>query len=150
MKTLIKWIVLGAVLALLAILFLGGGGDWRRTLGIARTHASNAAHRVGVSTEALQSAGGVPASGDAIACARTCRENLSRIHSAKAAIRSKSGGIEVRDVSWDAILKEMGAGAIPRCPCGGSYRQGTMQERPTCSIGANGTTDKADDHAITN
>ncbi len=150
MKRLIKWIVIAAVVAFVAILFLGGGGDWRRTLGIARTHASNAAHAAGVSTQALQSAGGPAPSGDAVACARSCRETLARIHSAKAAIRSKSGGIEVRDVSWDAILKEMGTRSMPRCPCGGSYRQGTMQERPICSIGANGTANQADDHAISN
>ncbi len=150
MKRVVKFLILAAILAASAMFALGGGGgDWRRTLGIARTHASNAAHRAGVSVENLQLPGGSPAGGDAIECARQCRENLSRIHTAKAAIRSKTG-IEVRDVSWDAILKEMGGGSIPRCPCGGTYKPGTMQERPTCSIGANGTTDRADDHAINN
>jgi len=131
----------------LGVVWAGATGkfDWRRMLGIGRTYAGNAVQAVGVPAGGLSNYGNAAPNNPE--CAGKCRTMLARIHSAKLALRSKSG-VEVRDSSWDAVLKEMGERSIPNCPCGGKYILNTMQDLPTCSFGANGTTDTADDHAI--
>lgn len=78
--------------------------------------------------------------------AAICRQNLRRIESAKRAVASRLG-IATGSVSWDQVLKEMG-GKMPKCPKGGEYTLGTLDQLPRCSIGANGTPDTKDDHLI--
>ena len=112
---------------------------------IANYRGQNAMQSVGADTSAITNYGNAAPNNPE--CAGKCRAILTRVHSAKLGLRSKTG-LEVRDSSWDAVLKEMGERVIPRCPCGGSYILNTMQDLPTCSYGANGTTDMADDHAI--
>ncbi len=85
-------------------------------------------------------------SGNAIDCANACRGNLRRIESAKRSLHSR-GMFATGSVSWDAVVKEMG-GKAPKCPCGGTYRLGTLEMLPTCSISANGTAAPDDDHII--
>jgi len=141
----IKFIVLGSVALLLIWGTVTGAIPWRNILGISRTVVGNAAHSAEAAAENLDLGGGRTGVGGP-AAATQCRENLTRIHTAKLSIRSKSG-IEVKDVSMDAVMKEMG-GKMPKCPSGGTYSIGSMQSLPTCSVGANGNTDGTDDHLI--
>lgn len=78
--------------------------------------------------------------------AQVCRGNLRRIESAKRAVAGRTG-VSVGAVSWDDVVKEMG-GQMPRCPAGGDYSLGALGQLPRCSIGAAGTPDPKDDHAI--
>jgi len=141
----IKFVVMGSVALLLIWGTVTGVIPWRRILGISRTVVGNAAHTAGQAAGNLSTGGG-PSNVGGPAAATQCRENLTRIHTAKLSIRSKTG-IEVKDVSWDAVVKEMG-GRMPKCPSGGTYSIGTMQSLPSCSVGANGNTDGTDDHQI--
>lgn len=146
MAKFIKFTVIGVVVLLLAWGTMSGVIDWRRIFGVSRTLVGNAANTAGAAAGSLNTGGG-STSGNIAAGAPQCRENLTRIHTAKLSIRSKTG-IEVKDVSWDAITKEMGGGPMPKCPNGGTYSIGSMQALPLCSIGANGTPDGTDDHLI--
>lgn len=78
--------------------------------------------------------------------AAQCRENLTRIRNAKAAIQQRSG-MTLRHVDWNQVKAEL-RGAVPSCPGGGQYLLGSMQELPRCSVGACGTSDTSDDHII--
>lgn len=75
-----------------------------------------------------------------------CRQNLRRLESAKRAVATRKG-LSTGTVSWDDVLKEMG-GKRPVCPSGGEYTLGSLEYLPRCSIGAGGTPDTKDDHAI--
>jgi hypothetical protein len=81
--------------------------------------------------------------------ASKCRENLRMIESAKRAVAEREGK-SVGEVSWSAVLKEMNLTDPPKCPSGGEYTLGNIGETPRCSIGANDTIDKADDHILVN
>lgn len=81
--------------------------------------------------------------------ARICRENLKMIESAKRAVASKQG-ITVGEVSLSAVLQEMKATTLPKCPDGGEYTLGKLNEAPRCTKGGMGTTDPADDHILKN
>jgi hypothetical protein len=67
-----------------------------------------------------------------------CINNLRQIDGAKqqwALENGKTNGI----VTWSAIKPYMGRGSegsIPKCPQGGTYTIGKVEEKPTCSLGA--------------
>jgi hypothetical protein len=92
--------------------------------------------------------------------ARICRENLQRIQSAKRKA-AQDRGVTVGEVTWDEVLHVLHPNYIPgrsprqrfnelmpKCPGGGTYSLGTLQEVASCSIGGNDNMDPADDHLI--
>ncbi len=92
--------------------------------------------------------------------ARICRTNLDRIQAAKRKI-AESRSTAVGAVTWEEVLAVMypdkfrrGANPavvqqlMPRCPAGGTYTLGNIQDLPKCSIGSNNNTDPNDDHLI--
>lgn len=89
----------------------------------------------------------VEASEADIQAARTCRENLKRLESAKRAVADRRGQ-STGAVSWDEVLQTMGARKAPVCPAGGSYSLNKLGTAATCSIGPHGTSTKSDDHVI--
>ena len=91
--------------------------------------------------------------------AKMCRDNLSRIQAGKrkaAFDRSRNVGA----VSWEETLAAMNLlpggkltdqainAAIPKCPEGGQYTLGDLQQVPRCSIGGNNSLPLDDDHII--
>jgi len=85
----------------------------------------------------------------AVAVANQCRENLKRIESAKRAIADSTGRASGA-VSWDEVLRHMGARKPPACPGGGAYSLNTIGTAASCSISGNGTASRDDDHGIMN
>lgn len=92
--------------------------------------------------------------------ARLCRENLDRIQAAKRKI-AESRSTAVGAVTWEEVLAVMYPDRVrrgvnsaviqqlmPRCPAGGTYTLGNIQDLPKCSIGSNNNTDPNDDHLI--
>jgi len=83
------------------------------------------------------------------AAAQKCRENLALIEGAKRRVadekRIPGGG----GVSWEEIgaeLKKRGIKSIPRCPSGGTYTLMPTGMNVKCSVGANNTPSREDDH----
>jgi len=107
--------------------------------------AELAAQNVKRETVDVLAAGPAGTSGDAKACAVACRGNLRRIESAKRALHSR-GMFATGSVSLDAVSKEMRG--IPKCPCGGTYALGSLEQLPSCSKASSSTTDPADDHIL--
>lgn len=131
------------ILALLGFATLMGWIPWQQILSLGRQSTARARGSIGtMGTPSTAS----PADQKA---AQQCCDMLRRVHTAKAAIRSKTG-YEVKNISWDEVLREMGGAAMPKCPKGGTYQLGTMQEVPRCTIAGNGTSDTGDDHLIRN
>jgi hypothetical protein len=92
--------------------------------------------------------------------ARICRQNLDRIQAAKRRI-AESRGTAVGAVTWEEVLAVMYPEKarrgitpalvqelMPRCPAGGTYTLGNLQDLARCSIGTNNNMDPADDHII--
>lgn len=79
--------------------------------------------------------------------AKTCRQNLRMIESAKRKI-AEDRGQAIGDVSWGDVLKAMNMTQIPKCPDGGEYILGPLGTLPRCTIGGNGTRRVEDDHII--
>jgi len=92
--------------------------------------------------------------------ARICRENLARIQAAKRKI-AESKATTVGAVTWEEVIAVMYPEKarrgltpalvqelMPRCPAGGTYELGNIQDLPRCSIGSNNNTDPNDDHLI--
>lgn len=92
--------------------------------------------------------------------ARICRENLARIQAAKRKI-AETQATTVGAVTWEQVLAVMYPDKarrgmtpqlvqqlMPRCPAGGTYILGNIQELPRCTIGSNNNTDPNDDHLI--
>ncbi|AXA36229.1 MAG: hypothetical protein D6691_08195 [Candidatus Hydrogenedentota bacterium] len=95
-----------------------------------------------------------------VQAAQACRENLQRIQTAKRRVaekRATTTGV----ATWEEVLREMYPQyasrrfdptfvqqLMPRCPAGGVYELGRLEELAKCSVGANGTVDSADDHVI--
>lgn len=111
----------------------------------------DAAHnKVAGATGSVKSALAVDSSVSPAAAQRAalCRENLKRIESAKRAIHSR-GGFATGAVSWTEVEAHFGGALqVPRCPGGGEYYLGTMEQMARCSIGGNGTPDRGDDHLV--
>jgi hypothetical protein len=137
-------ILLVLALLILAALFGSGVLDWNRL----RVRASQGTRNV--ASDLFTAPGGQPGpvSGNAASSAAGCRDMLRRIETAKRSVSSKSG-ISIGSPSWDDVLREMRLRTIPRCKGGGSYILGTYQESARCSIGGNGTNERADDHILT-
>lgn len=133
-----KKIVLIAIGLVIVAGFATGVLNWSNL----RTRAQHEEYRLKAKIKALN----VEITPQEINMASACRHNLRRIESAKRAIASRTG-VATGAVSWDAVLREMG-GPRPVCPKGGEYRLGTLEQLPTCTIGANHTAPKEDDHAI--
>ncbi len=92
--------------------------------------------------------------------ARICRENLDRIQAAKRKI-AEMRSTTVGAVTWEEVLAVMYPDKarrglspalvqqlMPKCPAGGTYTLGNIQDLPKCSIGTNNNTDPNDDHLI--
>lgn len=92
--------------------------------------------------------------------ARICRENLDRIQAAKRKI-AEMRSTTVGAVTWEEVIAVMYPDKVrrglnpalveqlkPRCPAGGTYTLGNIQDLPKCSIGSNNNTDPNDDHLI--
>ena len=94
-----------------------------------------------------------------VASAKTCRDNLGRIQAGKRKAAFDRGQT-VGAVSWEDTLRAMNllpAGkltdqsinaAIPKCPDGGQYILGDLQQVARCSIGGNNSLALEDDHII--
>lgn len=94
--------------------------------------------------------------------AHLCRQTLTRIQNAKrkaAFDRGRSVGY----VTWEEVIEAMypeNRGRklsparyqqlFPRCPEGGTYMLGSLEELARCSVMGNETLDVADDHIIYN
>lgn len=89
--------------------------------------------------------GGTRASANTAACAQQCRANLRSIETAKRAIQARRPGA-TGSYSWNEITSHLGR--RPACPCGGSYRIGTSEQLPTCSVGAGGGREAALQHVL--
>lgn len=91
--------------------------------------------------------------------ARTCRENLHRLQAAKRKTAFDRGQ-QVGPITWEDVLRTMGnlparrtsprvlQGYMPRCPGGGTYILGKLEEVPRCTIGGQGSINLDDDHII--
>ena len=84
--------------------------------------------------------------------AAACRANLERIAAAKRKA-AQDRGQALGAVTWEEVMRAMYPSArarkvMPRCPAGGTYSLGTMEELPKCSIGGGASFDRADDHLI--
>ncbi len=101
--------------------------------------------KVKLEAEAARLAATGPSANE-VQMAEQCRQNLRRIESAKRAIATRTG-VAVGAVSWDSVLKELG-GVMPKCPKAGTYSLRSLEQLPTCSVGANGTPEPGDDHQI--
>lgn len=102
-----------------------------------------------------------PQGPDGVSSARICRENLDRIQNAK----RRAGDLRqnsIGNVTWEEVIAAMYPNdprvrgdsrrvnkLMPKCPDGGSYSLGTMQEVCKCSIGGQNTATIEDDHVIT-
>ena len=71
------------------------------------------------------------------AAAKQCRANLKTIESAKRAVASAKGN-SIGAVSVTEVKKHLG-GSMPRCPAGGEYNLGSLQQAAGCTIGSNKT-----------
>ena len=140
LKRIAFWLVLAVIGAGVYFVFLHGASrqDLRNLESRARFALQNAESQT---VGALQ--GENKPSASAAEQAAACRQNLSRIESAKRALASR-GMFATGDVSLDAVAREMG-GSLPRCPSGGQYHLGSLEQLPTCSIGGNKSPDNADD-----
>jgi len=74
-----------------------------------------------------------------------CRSNLEAIHRAKQRALKESH-FATGTPSWSEISPHLSGNVS--CPAGGTYKLNGYETAPTCSIGANGTVDKSDDHRI--
>ncbi|HNM46298.1 MAG TPA: hypothetical protein PKH51_04700 [Candidatus Sumerlaeota bacterium] len=145
-----KKVIILIVVAAGAVIIAGALGlfDLRTATTAIQVQTSN------IATKAEEVAKGIPnaanvdiaATGDTIKNAAACRENLTRIETAKRTIAQRSG-LTTSEVSANAILKELG-GRAPVCPSGGKYILGNNQVVARCSIGGNNTVDPSDDHLI--
>jgi hypothetical protein len=144
-----KLLVLGVVIAALAAVALGFV-DTRALMSRARGLFFRARSEAG----RLSATPGLTGN---IQYAAACRANLQRIASAKQKA-AQDRGQALGAVTWEEVMRAMypsrrpGAAAIgqliPRCPAGGTYSLGTMEELPRCSIGGGDSFDRADDHLI--
>ncbi len=130
-------IVVGGAVAAGAL----GIWDWRKTARNLKTVGGNVTQQVG----SFEVTTGKPKGTAADASA--CRDNLRRIDTAKRVIQDRRG-VTVKEITWDEVLRQMRLQAPPKCPCGGTYTLGTMQELPRCSIGANNSQDTSLHHHI--
>ena len=141
-------IVAGVVTAL----FVTGVFNWDWTVGWVR-------HYVFRVKGVAQSLGKTSPPGD-LNAARACRETLHRLQSAKRKVAFDRGQ-QAGPVTWDDVLRQL-AGTpqgrltpaqiekfTPKCPNGGTYVLGNLEEVPRCSIGGQGTLTLDDDHIIT-
>ncbi|MDX2175270.1 MAG: hypothetical protein SF028_02260 [Candidatus Sumerlaeia bacterium] len=145
MKKFLKALAVGAAVAILAVGTVTGLIDWGRLGMIARGHFSNVKHATGAVD--LKPSGPPSAAPEALKAAHACRENLRRIRTAKEAVRKRLG-YEVQHVPEAAVLEAMGVRALPKCPSGGTYIIGSLQESPRCTVGAGGKTDPGLYHAL--
>jgi hypothetical protein len=146
--------IIGIVIAVAVLgLFAFGILDRERTVGWIRHYIFRAR---GV---ASQVGSGKSPTGN-VATAKICRENLSRIQAAKRKAAFDRGQT-VGAVSWEDVLVAMNLpGAkkgmteaeihklMPKCPDGGTYNLGNLQEVARCSIGGNDSLSLDDDHVI--
>ena len=92
--------------------------------------------------------------------ARVCRENLHRMQAGKRKAAQDRGN-QIGAITWEEMLRAMYPNTnvrgmnqaqintlIPKCPSGGIYSIGTLEEVPRCSIAGNDTTTLQDDHII--
>ncbi|MBX7247342.1 MAG: hypothetical protein K1X53_17750 [Candidatus Sumerlaeaceae bacterium] len=92
--------------------------------------------------------------------AAQCKENLKRIQRGKVGAGEKRGN-NIGGVTWEEVCTAMFPTEVqlksnparleqmkPKCPCGGTYQLGTMQEMPKCSIGATQGSSSELTHAI--
>lgn len=92
--------------------------------------------------------------------ARLCRENLHRMQAAKRKAAQDRGN-QIGAITWEETLRAMYPqtnvrsltpvqmnALIPKCPSGGTYSIGTLEEVPRCSIMGNETVTLQDDHII--
>ena len=117
--------------------------DWRKYFYGARGAAYRAKRQA---TEDLQ---GAPAKG--LEAAKICRRNLQQIQAAKREVVKAKGILPGGVIEWNdvyAALAKQGVKTQIRCPAGGKYTLNKDGTNATCSIGANGTPDPADDHVF--
>lgn len=95
-----------------------------------------------VSIPELNLSGQGPASASS---ATICRANLEAIHRAKQRALKQSH-FATGTPSWSEVSAHLHGNMS--CPGGGSYTLNGYETAPTCSVGANGTVDKSDDHRI--
>ena len=92
--------------------------------------------------------------------AAICRENLHRIQAAKRKAAFDRGN-QVGPITWEEVLHAMPDAPnkgkmtplqiekyMPKCPDGGNYSVGTLEEVPRCSISGQGSLTLEDDHVI--
>lgn len=144
----LPFIIVGAIVA---ALFATGIFNWDWTVGWVRHYFFRAK---GVATSLGQNG----PHGD-LNQARTCRENLHRIQAAKRKFAFERGQ-QVGPITWEDVVRQLPGVAgkrmspaeynklIPRCPGGGTYTLGNLEEVPRCSIGGQGTLTLDDDHII--
>lgn len=150
MRTYLKWIVIGAVVAFAII---GLGLLNQDTVGHIRYYFFRAKGK------AAQITSSGPVVGN-LEQARQCRENLHRIQAAKRKAAQDRGNA-IGAITWEEVLqamypnyaiRRMGAAQlntlIPKCPAGGTYSVGTLEEVPRCSLSGNNTLSVEDDHII--
>jgi hypothetical protein len=89
--------------------------------------------------------------------AAACRANLERVSAAKRKA-AQDRGQAVGAVTWEEVVRAMYPRErvtparmqqlMPRCPAGGTYTLGTMEQLPRCSLAGSASFDTADDHVI--
>lgn len=150
MRAYLKWIVIGGVVALAII---GFGLLNEDTVGRIRYYFFAAKGK------AEQITNSAPAIGN-LEQARQCRENLHRIQAAKRKAAQDRGNA-LGAITWEEVLQAMYPNyvirrmspsqinaLIPKCPSGGTYSVGTLEEVPRCSVAGNNTLSVEDDHII--
>lgn len=140
-RKLLPLIIIGAIVAIGAGLIASGVVDgenlWRKCRSLFYRGKSAAQRATQIKA---------PAARDPEA-AKICRANLKHIENAKRKV-AEAKGMATGRLTWNDILPEMPGGRIPKCPAGGEYSLMDINTMPRCSIGANQTPTRADDHLI--
>jgi hypothetical protein len=148
MKSKLKWIVAGIIVF---GVFFFGLVDFDNTMGWIR----HLYYRVRGSASGIGSTKPV----GNVRNAGICRENLQRIQAGKRKA-AQDRGQQVGAITWEEIVRTMPGipsgrlsskiinQHIPKCPDGGTYSIGTLEEVPRCAVSGQGTVDASDDHII--
>jgi len=94
-----------------------------------------------------------------IRAAATCREQLRQIQAAKRKV-AQQRGVAAGPISYDDLLRALARYParrvaphtlhqyFPRCPAGGTYTIGNLEQAPRCSLAGQGTVRLDDDHVV--
>jgi prepilin-type N-terminal cleavage/methylation domain-containing protein len=84
--------------------------------------------------------------------AKACMANLRQIETAKEqwAMNNKKNADSTPTAAdlVDEFMKGPAEDTLPECPAGGTYTIGSVNTRPTCSVGTNGTAADYDNHVL--